>query len=255
MKIKDLYKKILFYTSVPKCVCCREKLNADDVALCEKCNAEYEKTKDRICSVCFKPLGECICTNEYLERHMMRKLIKVFRYKPSSDPNERLPSNELIYNIKRGKRNDLLDFISNEMISSIKNSLKYENYIITNVPRSRKRVLKYGLDHSAEIAKAIAKKLNIEYVCVLKSKSKEAQKKTHGEERLKNASFDYISKAPDIKGKRVILVDDIVTTGASMGASAVLIRGLGAKEVVGAAIAIAFKEKYQPFVNTDFSYL
>ena len=252
MNFKTIYKDALFYLTVPKCVCCRDKLDRSESALCDKCKIEYEKRKNNVCSVCFSRLDECKCSNEYLEVHMVKKLIKVFRYKPSEDPNERIPSNELIYNIKRGKRRDLLNLISDEMIYSIRKAIKYEDFVITNVPRNRSRVLKYGLDHSAEIAKSISYKLGIEYVELLKSKSKEAQKKTHGEQRIKNAEFDYKNKNADIKGKRVILVDDIVTTGASMGACAMLIKGLGAKEVVGAALAIAFKDKYVPFAKDEF---
>ena len=73
------------------------------------------------------------------------------------------------------------------------------------------------------------------------------QKKTHGEQRLKNAKFDYRRRIPDIKGKNVLLVDDIVTTGASMGNSAMLLHGLGAKRIVGVCLSIAYRDKYTPF--------
>lgn len=240
--------------TVPKCVCCRKKLNRRDRALCSDCVIEYERSKDRACSVCFKRLGECKCPNEYLERHAVHKLVKIFRYKPSTDPNERVAQNELIYNVKRVKRRDLIDFISDELIISIKNSLKYEDYVITNVPRKRSRVLEYGLDHSEEIAKEIARKLNIEYVKLLSSKLKTPQKKVHGEERIKNAEFEYCKSAESVKGKKVIIFDDIVTTGASMGACAMLIKGLGAKEISGACMAIAFKDKYTPFAKAESDY-
>lgn len=252
--MKEFVKNLLFYMTVPKCVCCKEKLEKSDRALCGKCLKEYEKTKNRSCSVCFKKLNECKCPNEYLEKHAVHKLVKVFRYKPSEDPNEKLAANELIYNVKRVKRRDLIDFISDEVINVVKNSFKYDGCVITNVPRKQSRVLEYGLDHSEEISKAIAKKLDIQYVKLLKSKLKAPQKKVHGEERIKNAEFDYLKKHPSVRGKRVILFDDIVTTGASMGASAMLIKGLGAKEVLGACVAIAFKDKYKPFEKSESDY-
>lgn len=254
MNFKEFIKATLFYMTVPKCVCCRRKLERREKALCTYCMNEYEKSKHSVCSVCFKRLPECKCPNEYLETHMVRKLVKIFRYKPSTDPNERVPQNELIYNIKRMKRRDLIDLISDEMIPPIKASLKYVDCVITSVPRKRERVLEYGLDHSEEIAKAISKKLGIEYVKLLVSKQKAPQKKMHGEERIKNAEFDYFRGHPDVKGKRVILFDDIVTTGASMGASAMLIKGLGAKEISGACMAIAFRDKYTPFAKTESDY-
>ena len=183
---------------------------------------------------------------------MVHKLIKVFRYKPSSDPNEHVAANELIYNIKRDRRVDLLNFIGDEMAEAIKHSIDPEKYIITNVPRKKSRVLHYGLDHAEEIAKNISKKLGIPYVSLLVSKSRTAQKKVRGEERIKNASFDQRRGAKDVTGKRIILVDDIVTTGASMGAAAMMIRAMGAKEVVGACLAITFNDKYTPFIKTEY---
>ena len=172
----------------------------------------------------------------------MSKLIKLFRYKPSADPNERVAANELIYNIKRVKRRDLLDFISDEMVCSIKNSISADNALITNVPRKSSRVLKYGFDHSEEIAKAVSKKLGIEYVKLLKSNLRSPQKKLQGEERIKNAKFNYLRKKPDLTGKRVLLLDDIVTTGASMGACSLLIKRLGAKEVIGVCMGITYRD-------------
>ena len=254
MKIKEFIRDVLFYMTVPKCVCCRNKLERSEKALCAECMSEYEERKYSVCSVCFKRLPECKCPNEYLEKHTVRKLVKIFRYEPSHDPDEKVAANELIYNIKRMKRRDLIDLISDEMLLPIKHSLKYRDCVITSVPRKRSRVLEYGLDHSEEIAKVIAKKLDIEYVKLLKSKQRAPQKKVHGEERIKNAKFDYHENSPDITGKRVILFDDIVTTGASMGACAMLIKGLGAKEVMGACMAIAFKDKYTPFEKSESDY-
>lgn len=240
--IENFRKKLLFYLTVPKCVCCREKLDIDDKALCKNCIQEYGNTKNRSCSLCFKLLSECRCSNKYLKSHMVPKLIKLFRYKPSSDPNERVAANQLIYNIKRVKRRDLLDFISDEMICAINKSISTDNLVVTNVPRKPGRVLKYGFDHSEEIAKAISVKLGIKYVKLLKSKLKAAQKKLYGDERIRNAKFDYLKRSADVAGKRVLLIDDIVTTGASMGACAVLIRGLGAREVIGACMGITYRD-------------
>ena len=252
--MKEFVRGSFFYMTVPKCVCCRTKLDRADKALCGECIKKYELTKDSICSLCFKKLCECKCANEYLENHMVRRLVKVFRYKPSDNSEEKVPANELIYNVKRVKRRDLIDFMSGEVADAIKKSLKYEECVITNVPRKRSRVLEYGLDHSEEIARAIAKKLDIKYVKLLKSKLKTPQKKVHGEARIKNAEFDYLRRPPSVSGKRVIVFDDIVTTGASMGASAMLIKGLGAKSVYGACMAIAFKDKYKPFQKSESDY-
>lgn len=249
MDIKKLYNSFIYYLTVPKCVCCRERLDIDDEALCKACLKEYKNIKLANCSVCSHTLERCSCVNDYLDKHYVHKLVKLFRYKQPAHPNDRMPANELIYNIKRGKRRDLLKFITDELVEAIEDSVDYKKFIITNVPRKRSRVTKYGLDHSAEIAKSISKRLGIDYVKTLKSSLKKPQKKTHGEERLKNARFDYLRNSPDIKGKNVLLVDDIVTTGASMGNCAMLLHGLGAKRIVGVCLSIAYKDKYTPFIT------
>ncbi len=249
--IEKIFDRLLFYLTVPKCVCCEERLDADDKALCKSCLNSYRETKKAKCSVCLKLLCECTCPNQYLESHFVHKVTKVFRYRNSSEPGKLIPANELIYNVKRVARRDLVGFIADEMTQSLKNSFKTDKFIITSVPRSAGRVNKYGFDHSEKIARAIAVRLGIKYVRLLKSRLKNAQKKTKGEQRILNARFDYRKMRPDITGASVILVDDIVTTGASMGNSAALIKGLGAKQIIGACFAIAYKDNYKSF---DSSY-
>lgn len=247
MNYKEIYKRLIYYVAVPKCACCREILDYEDRALCRACAEEYNNVKLGNCSVCSRTYDECTCSNEYLEKHMVKRLVKVFRYKRSLFEVEKVPPNELLYVIKREKRRDIIDLLSDELVRSIKANIKYTDFIVTNVPRKRSRAVKYGLDHSKELAKAVAKKLGLDYVESLRSNLDVAQKKTHGAERMKNAKFDYRKRTPDLKGKRVFLVDDIVTTGASMGNCAMLLRGLGAKEVVGVCVSVAFKDKYTPF--------
>lgn len=255
MNLNNIFERIIYYLTVPKCICCSEILDFGDKALCKTCLKSYNENKNQRCSVCKNVYSKCSCTNDYLSKRFVKKLLKVYRYRPSSSPNEKIPSNELIYHIKRGYRRDIVDFLSDEMVSVIKQNIKYEKFVITSVPRSRSRIIKYGIDHSRKIAEAIASKLDIEYVSLLKSNSKKAQKKTHGDERFKNISFDYIDnidKHKDaISGRGIILFDDIVTTGASMGGCSVLLKGLGAKSIIGASLSIAFKDNYVAFSKDD----
>ena len=251
MNVKDLYKRFVYYTAVPKCASCREILDFEDKALCKSCLSEYRNIKMINCSRCAKTYDKCICSFDYLEKHFVKRLAKVFRYKHPEGANDRIPSNELIYNLKRERRTDIIEFLTDELERSLAENLDLDGFVITNVPRKKSRTLKYGLDHSAELAKSLGKRLGIEYVSLLESKLARAQKKTRGDERIKNAKFDYRRSAPDVKGKRVLLLDDIVTTGASMGNSATLIKGLGAKEIVGVCVSIAYKDKYVPFEKSS----
>lgn len=248
MKFKEFINNALFYVSVPKCVGCKQKLLRTEKALCAKCMIEYNEVKLRDCSICSNTLDKCSCTNKYLDSHYVHKLIKVFRYVR----REELPSNNLIYSLKRDNRHDTLSFLSEELIKSIDYSIDVgDNFIFTNVPRRRKEAKRYGIDHAQLLAKSLAKHYSAPYYQPLKAKSKKAQKKTSGEERLKNARFKLKRSAKDLTGKTAIIVDDIVTTGASMGACAMLLRAIGAKKIIGATISIAYKDRYTPLDIED----
>ena len=243
MNIKDLFNKALFYVSVPKCVCCNEKLEYEDRGLCKRCRDVYESHKLRNCPRCSKKLSECFCTYDFLEDHGIKSLIKIFRY---SKTEESMPSNYLIYSLKQDNRRDVISFLADEMSDALRLQLTDDlsKCVITNVPRRRKAIVSYGYDHARALANAVAKRLGIEYVEILKSKSSEPQKTVYGHARIENAKFEYKCKKDfTLKGKTVILVDDIITTGASITNSATLIRGLRPKKIIGACLGTAYKEK------------
>ncbi len=238
MKPSDFAKRLLHLASVPKCVACRERLEFPRFVFCPECSLEYEENKKRDCGICGKPIYECYCASEYLKAHFVKRLFKVFRYKHR---DENRASSSLIYSLKRDNRKDVLDFSSEELSRAISQCDLRGEVIFTNVPRRRAAIIKYGIDHSALLAREIAKRLGKTYLSLLASRSKREQKSLRGEERLSNADF-YVKREIDLSGKTVIIVDDIVTTGASMASSAMLVKSLGAKRIYGAAIAVAYRD-------------
>lgn len=247
MKEKSLLRKALHFVSVPTCISCKERLNLDDIALCSKCYREYLNLLERDCSRCGKGLAYCSCSNFFMEKHFIKRLYKVARY-DSTHPNS--PISRLIFSVKENNRWDSLEFVSDEISEALKHSIDFtdkERFVIVNVPRRKSAIIKFGYDHSKTLAKRISKKLNVKYMDLLKNKARKAQKEMSGAERFLNAKIDYKFRTKaDLSGKQVILIDDIVTSGSSMCASAVLLRGLGAKGIIGASYAIAYKDSYEP---------
>ena len=246
MRVNEIFKRILYYISVPKCVYCNERLDYEDRGLCKSCIQKYNEHKKRNCSRCAKILSKCSCPSEYLFDHGVKKVCKVFRY---SKQEGSMPSNYLIYSLKQDNREDVIELMASELASAISNSinLRKGKYIITNVPRRKSAILNYGFDHAEVLAKRISKLLGIKYIRILKSNARLAQKSVMGEARLRNANFDYVSKRDiSLKGYTVILVDDIITTGASMSSCAMLIKGFSPTRVIGAALGIAYKD-YKEF--------
>ena len=156
-----------------------------------------------------------------------------------------MPSNYLIYSLKQDNRKDVIEFLADEMVGALKNCIDFSGgkYIITSVPRRRKAILNFGFDHAKVLAESVADLLELEYMPLLISKSKKAQKSVIGEARFSNAQFDYKSKKDiSLNGYTVIIVDDIITTGASMSSCAMLIKAYKPTKVIGAALGIAYKD-------------
>ena len=252
MKFSEFLRRVMFYVTVPECVGCKEKLSVSDIALCHSCSKKHELLKTKNCSRCSNILSNCTCSNTYLEKHRVKRLIKAYRYLITDEIS---PSNNLIFSLKKETRRDVLHLLTGELELAIINSGidVNESCIFTNVPRRKKAIAQYGIDHAGRLSKSLAKRFGAEYKSTLRSMTKREQKGMKFDDRKKNAAFSQKGKY-DLKGKTVFLIDDIVTTGSSMAASADILYRMGAKAVIGVAVAIAYRDSYIPFPKQDYVY-
>ncbi len=240
MTLANLWERALFYLTVPRCVCCNKALTWKEQALCADCLSSYDNMKARDCSLCFHPIHRCTCTNARLNSHFVHRLIKVTRY---IKRDEDIPANALVYSVKKDNRKDVEQFMIKEMYASLLHADDHpENAVFTHVPRRTFAVRRFGYDHAARLSKALAKICGGTYVSLFRSRARHAQKELHGNERLSNArvTLRFSHRHTDLHGKRVYLVDDIVTTGASMSAAAMELKAMGAKEIIGVCFSVAY---------------
>lgn len=112
--------------------------------------------------------------------------------------------------------------------------------LIRWVPLSRKRLRERGYDQSRLLAEAVAARLGEAAVKTLEKPKDVAKQSTAGSAEKRRANIAGAYRVPDpglIAGRRVLLIDDIVTTGATLSECARALRAAGAKEVVCAALA------------------
>lgn len=118
--------------------------------------------------------------------------------------------------------------------------------ILTWVPISDRRKRKRGYDQVELIANALAQELGVTaQPCLKKLRDNPAQSGIVGQaERRANVLGVYQTLNADLlKGKSVLLLDDIITTGATAGECARVLLTAGAKEVDLAVVAAARKHK------------
>lgn len=108
--------------------------------------------------------------------------------------------------------------------------------LIVAVPISSNRLKERGYNQSGLMAKYISKftKINYQEDILVKIKNNLRQSELNLNERKENVRDAYSIKNIDIvKNKRVILIDDIYTTGATINECARMLKLAGAQEVIG----------------------
>lgn len=115
---------------------------------------------------------------------------------------------------------------------------------LTWVPVSRLRKLRRGYDQVELIAAAVGRELGMEPVPLLKKVRHNRPQSGISEAAKRRANVLGVYRETDreaIAGKRILLLDDILTTGATAGECARVLLTCGAKEVHCAAVAAARK--------------
>jgi ComF family protein len=116
----------------------------------------------------------------------------------------------------------------------VKSGLAVENATVTFVPLHKDRKKTRGYDQAEKLAQVVAKKLSLPLeetlTCVGK---KEKQKELTLSERRKNVSGVYcVIEKKNVQDKTYLLVDDIMTTGATGSACARVLKNAGANKVI-----------------------
>lgn len=117
--------------------------------------------------------------------------------------------------------------------------------ILTWIPISRQRKRSRGYDQSELLAKALAEELGWELTPTLRKIRNTRPQSTMGgaPQRRANILGAYQVIDPDlVRDKRILLVDDIITTGATASEAARMLLTAGAKEVKLATLAVASHE-------------
>lgn len=116
--------------------------------------------------------------------------------------------------------------------------------IITWVPLSRARLRQRGYDQAKLLAEALAGHMGLEAKPLLKkTRNNKAQSGLRDEHaRRTNVKGVYaLAAETTLEGKRIVLIDDVVTTGATMSECAGILKKAGAAELIGLTVASAGK--------------
>ena len=112
--------------------------------------------------------------------------------------------------------------------------------LLTWIPVSRLRKLRRGYDQVELIANAVGAELGMEPIPTLQKIRHNRPQSGISDASMRRANVlgaDRVTDPEILAGKRVLLLDDILTTGATMSEAARMLKTAGAKEVHGATVA------------------
>lgn len=237
----------------PKCASCGELLPfkglfgsdpALESALCPNCLPLWEREKKEKCGVCEQEVSNCRCVTKIMQSAGCKAFCKLVFYRPG---NREEVGNRIVYRIKDHADRNAVNFLAEELLPAVQDCMdraewKEKSFFLTYLPRRSDVVLKGGNDQAKALAAALAGRLELPLIPLIgrHRKSRAPQKFLTPAKRLSNAkgAFYLREKVQSAAaGKIAILVDDIVTSGASMAVGVRLLRRAGAKDFLTVAVA------------------
>lgn len=237
-KIKGLFLDLLF----PRyCFSCKKFLKTGEnfPYLCRDCLEKIPLFSSFFCPVCFKriPGGK----------------LKKCQHSPFKSSLDFLGSateyqgvvKELIHAYKYQFAKEIALTLAHLLISYLQKSFPepLTNYTLLAIPLHPSRKRWRGFNQSEEIAKILSQELKMELFSDLllrQKKTKPQVELKNFQERKENLQEAFVinpSKISLLQKRKIILIDDVFTSGATLQSAAYVLKEAGAKRVIGLVIA------------------
>jgi competence protein ComFC len=234
MKLSWSFKSAFYYfidiLFPMKCVCCGRAISNRDNCVCGSCIDEIISVHSG-CGICNGVLSDGICVICSNRKWYIKRNISLAEYSGVMK--------EIMHNYKFNSRKSVYKHISNLANNAIGlNEICFD--IITSVPMNRTKMWKRGYNQSELIAKSISRNMKKRYLRLLKERFfARTQRELKYRERFLNILDRYKPVGNKMKGKKILLIDDIFTTGATINECARTLLQSGAQEVYSLTVSRA----------------
>ena len=216
--IKERILRLLF---PPKCVLCKKILKEEETDLCKTCRE-----------------SQLAFSGSKIKLSFLAQWTGLWYYKE----NVRLS----ILRYKFYGRRSYADSYGRLLAMKLHREGWDDTDLLTWIPISRQRKRKRGYDQVELIGISVAQALGMELVPTLRKVRNTKPQSAMGSAAHRRANilgaYEVIDPAI-VRGKRILLLDDIITTGATASESARTLLTAGAREIRLATLAVASFEK------------
>ena len=222
----------LFFPS--KCAVCGEII-AFDAMLCEECEVQLGVIGENCCEKCGKPPEDCICGRYTQYYEACASAVELYE-----------AGKKIVYDFKFENQTSLKRQMAPLMAEAVTLRFGERKFdYIAAVPMTKSAVRKRSYNQSEVLAKELSKLLEQKHAkgLLVKLHKTPHQASLNAKERLTNLSGAIGIKGKfDVKGKDILVVDDIITTGATVNECAKVLLESGAASVCCVSFATTVRE-------------
>jgi len=229
------------------CRVCDEVLTrASRVPVCDDCLASFEQVSRQICDVCGVPLPS------FATRDAGQRLCPACQNKTYAFDHARsfaLYDRALVKAIlllKFERIDPLGAWFAGRLVELVnREAEKLAADVVVPVPLHRAREKERGYNQADLLAKPLAKKLGLprQPVLLVRTRPRPDKRLLSFDERWASVRAAFATRpGTQVDNRRVLLVDDVLTTGATLDACARALRQAGAKAVIGLTVARAIRD-------------
>lgn len=217
----------------PQCVHC----GAYGAFFCAACAQQVEPVGSVLCECCGRPQPKPVtkCAQCQQQPAMLLDKVRIAALHTS-------PLREAIHALKYEQRPELAEALARYLIALVQQSpqgaLLCAVDAVAPVPLYHERQRERGYNQSELLASAFCRgvQLPVRSNWLTRQRSTQSQVGLSAAERRQNVQNAFVA-VPGVKGQRILLIDDVYTTGATMRACAQAALHAGAQAVYGLALA------------------
>lgn len=209
----------------PFCCSCGDRAADSALPFCKDCIKDFQVSLVKECPECGCKRKSCSCEKS-------GNTVFLFYYDTRA-------AKQIILNLKQNPDKRTARFLGKLLAEKVKREKSVGFDCVTYVPRSPKNVRIHGGDQSRLIAAGTALGLGVPLreLLVRKDIKSSDQKLLDAVERRKNVKNVFFPSRDAGNYRRVLLIDDVTTTGSTIDECADILRQAGAKQVVKAVLA------------------
>ncbi|MBQ8481564.1 MAG: ComF family protein [Alphaproteobacteria bacterium] len=238
-----LWQKLLNILLPPRCIKCG-KILSEKNGLCPECFNSVNFISEPYCHKCGRPFVKeanlKFASKQYCGNCLQQKKF-LFDLQRSAFIYDDV-SKDLILDLKFRDKTISAEALANMLYMAGKDIWEQNPDLIIPVPIHRLRLIKRRFNQSALLVKYLSLKTNIQadYSSLTRKRNTIPQVQLSGLTRRKNLRQAFSVKYPhNIKGKKIVLIDDVETTGSTLHECAKVLRKAGAEKLYSVTLARA----------------